>query len=73
MAMDPKLIERINELARKAKTEGLTEEETQERAKLRAQYLAEFRQGMKKTLDNVYVMDEKGNKTKLSGSGKLKN
>lgn len=70
MAMDPKLIERINELARKAKTEGLTEEETQERAKLRAQYLAEFRQGMKKTLDNVYVMDEKGNKTKLGGKQK---
>lgn len=67
--MDEKLIARINELARKAKTEGLTEEETKERAKLREQYLAEFRQGMKKTLDNVYVMDEKGNKTKLGEKG----
>lgn len=64
--MDDTMIQRINELARKAKTEGLTEEETQERAALRAQYIAEFRQGMMNTLDRVYIVDEKGNKKKLT-------
>jgi len=64
--MDDKLIARINELAKKAKAEGLTEAETQERDKLRRQYIAEFRQGMMNTLDSVYIMDEKGNKRKLT-------
>ena len=59
-------IKRINELARKAKTpEGLTEEEKQEQAKLRQEYIAEWRQGVTQVLDNTYVMDEQGNKRKL--------
>lgn len=64
--MDNSMILRINELARKAKAEGLTEEEKQEQAKLRALYIAEFRQGMMNTLDQVYIVDEKGNKKKLT-------
>ncbi len=63
--MDKKEIERINELARKSKNEGLTEEEKAEQAVLRSRYIAEFRQGVKNTLDAVYIVDEKGNKTKL--------
>ena len=59
------LIKRINELAKKAKEEGLTEEETKERAELRAQYIAKFRQGVENTLSNVYIVDEKGNKKKV--------
>ena len=56
----------INELARKAKTpEGLTEEEKQEQAKLRQEYIAEWRLGVTQVLDNTYVMDEQGNKRKL--------
>ena len=59
-------IQRINELARKAKTdEGLTEEERAEQKQLRQEYLAEWRQGVVQVLDNTYVMDEKGNKRKL--------
>ena len=63
--MDQKLIERINELAQKAKTQGLTAEEAQEREVLRKQYLAEFRKGFQQILDNTYVETPDGEKTKL--------
>lgn len=60
------LIERINQLARKAKSEGLTKAEEEERAKLRKQYLAEFRKGMEQNImNNLYVMDKDGNKHKV--------
>ena len=60
-----KLVKRINELAKKSKEEGLSEEEKAEQAELRKQYIAKFRQGMENTLSNVYIMDEKGNKKKV--------
>ena len=63
--MTEELIKRINELARKSKAEGLTDEEKAEQAQLRAEYIAAFRQGVKNTLSNVYVVDEKGNEKKL--------
>lgn len=64
-------IQRINELARKAKTpDGLTEEEKQEQAKLRQEYIAEWRQGVVQVLDNTYIMDEQGNKRKLEKKNK---
>ena len=63
--MTEELIRRINELAKKSKTEGLTDEEKAEQAKLRSEYIAAFRQGVKNTLNNVYVVDEKGNEKKL--------
>ncbi|MEG1805182.1 MAG: DUF896 domain-containing protein [Clostridia bacterium] len=56
---------RINELAKKSKTIGLTDEEKIEQANLRAQYIAEFRKSVTSQLDNVYLVDEKGNETKL--------
>lgn len=58
-------IDRINELARKAKTEGLTAEETEERDRLRKAYIADFRKSLETHLENTYVVDAKGNKTKL--------
>ena len=58
-------IDRINELARKAKTEGLTPEETEERERLRKAYIADFRSSLETHLDNTYIVDAKGNKTKL--------
>lgn len=64
--MDDTLIKRINELSRKSKSEGLSDEEKQEQAALRARYIAAFRQGMMNTLDQVYIVDEKGNKKKLT-------
>lgn len=59
-------IDRINYLARKAKTpEGLTEEEKQEQFRLRREYIAEWRKGAEQVLDNTYIVDEQGNKRKL--------
>lgn len=55
------LIKRINELAHKAKTIGLTEVEKEEQQNLRQKYLAIFRGNMKNTLMNVKVVDEEGN------------
>ena len=56
---------RINELARKKKTVGLTEGEVQEQAALRAQYLKDFREGFRQQLDNTYIQYEDGTKVKL--------
>ena len=58
-------INRINELARKSKAEGLTEEEKQEQAILRRAYIDAFKASLVSNLDNTYIMDEKGNKRKL--------
>lgn len=54
------LIKKINELANKSKTIGLTEEEKEEQAKLREEYLKIFRGNMKKTLLNTKVVDAEG-------------
>lgn len=59
------VIARINELARKAKTEGLTPEELTERDALRQRYIASVRDNLRAQLDQTYVVDEKGNKRKL--------
>ncbi|MBS5794874.1 MAG: DUF896 domain-containing protein [Lachnospirales bacterium] len=62
-----KLIIRINELANKAKTIGLTEDEIKERDELRKEYIKNFRQKFKtEILDNVYIVEEDGTKTKLT-------
>lgn len=58
-------IDRINFLARKAKAEGLTDGELAEQKQLRASYIAEWKKGLEQTLDNTYIMDGEGNKTKL--------
>jgi len=53
--MDKKMIERINFLARKKKSEGLTDAETKEQKELYKVYLAEIRGQFSSTLDNVSV------------------
>ena len=63
--MEKSRVERINELAHKAKTEGLTEEETIERDRLRQEYLAAFRQNLRAQLDNTDIVDDHGNKRPL--------
>ena len=63
--MEKSRIERINELARKAKTEGLTEEEVLERDRLRREYVVAFRENLVAQLEATYIVDAKGNKRKL--------
>ena len=58
-------IKRINELARKQKGEGLTEEEKREQAILRREYIEAYKQSLIAQLENTYIVDEKGNKQKL--------
>ena len=58
-------INRINELARKSKAEGLNEEEKAEQAVLRRAYIDSVKASLTANLDNTYIMDEKGNKRKL--------
>jgi len=70
--MEQSKIDRINELAKKAKTEGLTPEETAERAILRREYIDSFRNSLVAQLDNTYIVDEQGNKVKVTRrDGKL--
>ena len=58
-------IERINELARKAKTVGLTPEENEERAKLRRAYIDSVVGDLRQQLDNTYILRPDGSRTKL--------
>ncbi|MBS4177009.1 DUF896 domain-containing protein [Lederbergia citrea] len=51
---------RINELAKKAKELGLTQEEAKEQSSLRAEYLRTFRSSMKQTIENVRIYDSEG-------------
>ncbi len=63
--MDKSKIERINFLAGKSKSEGLTEEEKTEQTALRNEYRAFMMRGFMATASNTYVVDENGNKKKL--------
>lgn len=64
--MDQKKIDRINELARKQKSEGLTDEEKAEQMSLRREYIESYKRSLMQQLDSIYVVDEKGNKRKLT-------
>ena len=64
--MNQEKIDRINVLARKSKAEGLTEEEKAEQAVLRREYIDSVKASLIGNLDNTYVVDEKGNKRKLT-------
>ena len=60
------VIARINALAKKAKAEGLTPEELEERDKLRRIYIDSVKANLMGQLDNTYYVDDKGNKQKLN-------
>lgn len=63
--MTDEKIARINALAKKAKTEGLTDAEKAEQKELRAEYVAGFRQSLKSQLDNTVVINPDGTSYKL--------
>ncbi len=62
--MEQSKIDRINILARKAKAEGLTEEEKTEQKLLRDEYRADFRRSLSVHLDNTYIVEPDGTKHK---------
>ena len=64
MSID-EVIARINQLAKKAKTEGLSEEELQERDKLRRIYIDNIKAGLVGQMENTYIVSPDGTKTKL--------
>lgn len=64
-----RLVGRINELARKHKSTGLTEEELEERAKLREIYLNNIRSNFRQQLDSIEIVDDENDQDR---QGKLK-
>ncbi|MFC0214708.1 DUF896 domain-containing protein [Paenibacillus chartarius] len=56
-------VQRINELARKAKTVGLTDEEIDERNELRSRYIQAFKSNLRQQLESIKFVDEE-DKTK---------
>ena len=58
--MNEEKIARINELARKSKAEGLTEDEKQEQALLRQEFIASVRNNLKAQLNNIDVVNPDG-------------
>lgn len=68
-------IKRINELYRKSKAEGLTEEEKKEQALLRQEYIANVRNNLRAQLDNIDMVNEDGTVENLGEkhAGKYKN
>ena len=63
--MEQSKIDRINELARKAKAEGLTPKEEAERATLRAEYIAAYRESLRGQLDSIVIRTPDGKKRPL--------
>ncbi len=60
------VIARINVLAAKAKAEGLTQEETAERDKLRRIYIDNVKANLVGQLENTYIVHPDGTKTKVT-------
>ena len=55
-----KEMDRINELARKSKAEGLTEEEQKEQKELRERYIEAVRMNLRSQLNNIDVINHEG-------------
>lgn len=70
--MTKEKIDRINELAHKAKAEGLTAEEIAERDALRKEYIQSVVGNLRDELDHTYVADKNGVKRKLTPKNNIK-
>ena len=67
--MEQRKIDRINELARKSRAQGLTEEEKAEQAALRREYIDAVTGSLRGQLDHTYIVDAQGRRTKLRKKG----
>ena len=63
--MDVSRIDRINELYHKSQATGLTEEEKEEQARLRREYIAAIRGILRSNLNNISIQEEDGSVTDL--------
>ena len=63
--MDVSRIDRINELYHKSQATGLTEEEKEEQARLRREYIAAIRGSLRSHLHNISIQEEDGSVTDL--------
>ena len=65
MKITNQMITRINELAKKAKKEGLTDEEKAEQKKLREEYIAAYRENLRSTLEQIVIVEPDGTRRPL--------
>ena len=68
--MEQSKLDRINFLARKAKSEGLTPEELTEQKILREEYIREFRASLRGTLNNTVIVNPDGSSESLKNRSK---
>ncbi len=64
--MTEERIKRINELAKKQKSEGLTPEEAEEQKVLRKEYIESFKRSLTSQLDSIVVQEPDGSRHKLN-------
>lgn len=64
--MTEEKIKRINELARKQKSEGLTEDEKKEQYILRREYIESYKRSLISQLENTYILEPDGTKRKVT-------
>ncbi len=63
--MEQKKIDRINYLARKSRSEGLTDKEKEEQKILREEYVMSFKRSLVSQLENTYILESDGTKRKV--------
>lgn len=63
--MTEEKIKRINELARKQKSEGLTDEEKSEQAALRREYIESYRKSLISQLEGITILNPDGTTEKV--------
>ena len=63
--MDASRIDRINELYHKSQSVGLTDEEKEEHARLRREYIAAIRGSLRSNLNNISIQEQDGSVTDL--------
>lgn len=71
--MTEEKILRINELARKSKSQGLTPEEKAEQQTLRQEFLQSVRNNLKQQMDNIDIVEPDGTIVNLGERHRRKN